>query len=397
MRRRDVLLDASLLVGLVVTAVGGGAVGVAVHGPVANSVPLWGAAALQVATSPVILVRRRWPVCAGAVIAGSSILQVVIVLSAPPEPAETFLSVSAWAPIALSVSVENMTERGIGLPRSAPVWVLIGLLTVLSTRPWDPEAGVIANGLLHNAAAPLVGLYLAARRRLVTVLRDRAERAEREQLLRAEQARAEERRRLAAEIHDLVAHRVTLVILQAGALWTEAPDDPTRAAAEELRANGCRALDELRELVGVLRRGGRDEAPAVDESRVPPLSELAADAAGVGQPVELTEAGDPSNVSAVVGRTVYRVVQEALTNARKHAWGAATRVHVEYRPERIRVTVHSGVGDRRAPGPLSGSGGGTGLAGLQERVELIGGSLRAGPADGGGFRVETVLPARAGR
>jgi signal transduction histidine kinase len=396
MRRRDVLLDAGLLLGLVAVAVGAGVISVAVHGSAADPVPLWSAAALQVATSPVILFRRRWPVAAGTVLAGSSIIQVIVLWSAASEPAETFLSVSAWAPIALSVSVENMTERGIVLPRSAPVWVLIGLLTVLSIRPWDPEWGVIANGLLHNAVAPLVGLYLAARRRLVTVLRERAERAEREQVLRAEQARAEERRRLAAEIHDLVAHRVTLVILQAGALWTNAPDAPTRIAADELRANGCQALDELRELVGVLRRG-RDEAPAADESRVPELSGLAADAAGVGQPVELTEEGDSSQVSAVVGRTVYRVVQEALTNARKHAWGAATRVHVDYRADRIQVTIHSGAGDRRASRLPHGSGSGTGLAGLRERVELIGGSLRAGPDDGGGFRVETVMPARVGR
>jgi signal transduction histidine kinase len=397
MRRRDVLLDAGLLLGLVAVAAGGGAITVAVHGPAAGSVPLWSAVALQVVTSPVLLFRRRWPVGAAAVLAGSSMLQVGIVLSAAPEPAETFLSVSAWTPIALSVCVETMTERGIGLPRSAPVWVLIGLLTALSIRPWDPEWGVIANGLLHNAVAPLVGLYLAARRRLVSVLRERAERAEREQVLRAEQARAEERRRLATEIHDLVAHRVTLVILQAGALRANAPDAPTRAAAEEMRVNGCRAIDELRELVGVLRRDRYDEAPATDESRVPALSGLAADAAGVGQPVELTEEGDAAQVSAVVGRTVYRVVQEALTNARKHAWGAATRVHVEYRAERIHVTVHNGAGNSRAPESLSGTGGGTGLAGLRERVELIGGRLRAGPDSGGGFRVETVLPARVGR
>jgi signal transduction histidine kinase len=98
----------------------------------------------------------------------------------------------------------------------------------------------------------------------------------------------------------------------------------------------------------------------------------------------------------VVGRTAYRVVQEALTNARKHAWGAHTRVDVEYGRDRVRIAAHTGAAARGGAGPLPRTGGGTGLTGLRERVELIGGSLAAGPAPGGGFQVETVLPARTG-
>jgi hypothetical protein len=122
------------------------------------------------------------------VIAGSAIVQTLLVLSAPRGLPDTFLSVSAWAPIALSVAVEAMTEQGFPGRRTAPVWALVAVLTVLSTRPWDPDLGFIVNGLLHSAVAPLVGLYLAARRRLVHVLRERAERAEREQGLLADQA-----------------------------------------------------------------------------------------------------------------------------------------------------------------------------------------------------------------
>jgi signal transduction histidine kinase len=239
----------------------------------------------------------------------------------------------------------------------------------------------------------LVGLYLAARDRLVHLLRERAERAEREQVLLAAQARAAERSRLAAEIHDLVAHRVTLVVLRAGALQVNAPDEATREAADELREHGCRALDELRELVGVLRRDGTPTA-ALDERPAPALAELAEEAVQAGQPVRLVEEGDSSRLSPVVGRTAYRVVQEALTNARKHAWGAQTLVRVEYGHDQVRIAAHTTAARLPGAGPLPRTGSGTGLTGLRERVELIGGSLDAGPAAGGGFRVETVLPAR---
>jgi len=395
MRRRDVLTEVALTGGLVAVGVGGGWLTFVVHGPGAGLALVWAAAALQVLTAPVVLLRRRRPVLVGVLVAGSAIGQTLLVLAAPRGLPDTFLSVSAWAPIALSVAVEAMTVQGLARRRTAPVWALVAVLTVLSTRPWEPDLGFVINGLLHSAVAPLAGLYLAARRRLVLVLRERAERAEREQLLLAEHARAAERSRLAAEIHDLVAHRVTLVVLRAGALQVNAPDTATREAAEELRVHGCRALDELRELVGVLRRDGTAPA-ALDERPAPALAELADEAVRAGQPVRLVEHGDASQLSPVVGRTAYRVVQEALTNARKHAWGAPTRVDVDYGRDQVRIAAHTGAAGRGGAGPLPRTGGGTGLTGLRERVELIGGSLTAGPAPGGGFQVETVLPARTG-
>ena len=133
-----------------------------------------------------------------------------------------------------------------------------------SRGPWEPSITVITIGLLRTAVGPLLALYFDARRRLVQALTERAERAERERHLLAEQARAEERARLAGEMHDVVTHRVSLMVLQAGALRMTAPDEATRQAAEELRAAGCQALDELRDLVGVLRTapGRRPETPS---------------------------------------------------------------------------------------------------------------------------------------
>ena len=141
--------------------------------------------------------------------------------------------------------------------------IAVAVLTVIVARPWQPSVAVITIGVLRTAVGPLLALYFAARQRLVHALRERAERAEREQHLLAEQARAEERARLAGEMHDVVTHRVSLMVLQAGALRMTAKDEATRQAAEELRAAGCQALDELRDLVGILRAApDGDEAPS---------------------------------------------------------------------------------------------------------------------------------------
>ena len=208
---------------------------------------------------------------------------------------------------------------------------------------------MITIGVLRTAVGPLLGLYFAARQRLVHALRERAERAEREQHLLAEQARAEERARLAGEMHDVVTHRVSLMVLQAGALRMTAKDEATRQAAEELRAAGCQALDELRDLVGILRAApDGDEAPSAAD-----FAALVAESTAVGTPVQLIEDGDPALASPVVSRIAYRVVREALTNVRKHAPGAAVTVRVGYDPAQLRLSVRNGRARRRR---LTGAG-----------------------------------------
>ncbi|MEV4008657.1 histidine kinase [Actinomadura sp. NPDC049753] len=248
--------------------------------------------------------------------------------------------------------------------------------------------GIVFRSVVVVVGGALLGLYAAARRRVLQGLTERAERAERERHLLAERARAEERARLAAEMHDVVAHRVTLMVLQAGALRVRAPDEPTRAAAEELRGTGCQALEELRDVIGLLRRDP-GEAPSAP---LPGLTALVAESAAVGVPVELAEHGDPPSASPAARRIAYRIVQEALTNARKHAPGAAVHVDVRYRTDGVALTVRNAAPSREPDAELAASGSGTGLAGLRERVELIGGTFEAGPHRGG-FRVEASLPA----
>ena len=174
-------------------------------------------------------------------------------------------------------------------------------------------------------------------------------------------------------MHDVVTHRVSLMVLQVGALRVTAPDEPTRKAAEELRAAGCLALDELRDLVGVLRTtSDGDRTPQEAHPSTAELATLAAESTAVGLPTELVEDGDPQLASPVVGRTVYRIVQEALTNARKHAPGARVTVQVRYNPANVRVTIRSTPPTQPADAGLVGTGSGMGLVALRKRIELVG-------------------------
>ena len=252
------------------------------------------------------------------------------------------------------------------------------LTWVVGAGVWTVPDGLVGPGAV--VIAGLTGLYLGERRTLRQTL------TERECELRVEQARADERTRLAAEMHDVVTHRLNLMVLHAGALRMAAKDDGVRQAAEELRTAGRQALAELRDLVGVLRSGRAPRIPDVLPDR---LSRLVADSAATGLEVTLTEHGDADTISPAVRRTMYRVVQESLTNVHKHAPGAHTEITIHCGPSSVRAVIRNA--RPSAPGPaLSGSGG---LLGLRGRVEMVGGTLTAGPTDDGGFEVDAVLPA----
>jgi signal transduction histidine kinase len=292
--------------------------------------------------------------------------------------------VAAYAPVYLADNRRRAIEA----------FAAVAVLAVVTARPWQPSAAVITVGVLRILFGPLLAMYVVTRRRLVQALTERAERAEREQQLLAEQARAEERARLAGEMHDVVTHRVSLMVLQAGALRVTAPDEPTRKAAEELRVAGCRALDELRDLVGILR-AAPDGEQAHEEAHpsTAELAALAAESTAVGLPTELVEDGDRRLASPVVGRTVYRIAQEALTNAHKHAPGSRVRLQVRYDPAEVRVTIRNTPPARPVDAALVGTGSGMGIANLRRRVELVRGTLQVGPAPDGGFSVDATLPA----
>ena len=346
----------------------------------------WALLAVQAVCCASLAVRRRAPITVMYILAAFTL--AVTLLIYPAGALTPVNSGNIWAPVSSIVAAYGIFYAR---DRRAAL-IAVGILSVIAARPWQPVATVIALGLLRTAVGPLLGLYISARRRLVQALRDRAERAEREQHLLAEQARAEERARLAGEMHDVVTHRVSLMVLQAGALRMTAKDEATRQAAEELRAAGCQALDELRDLVGILRAApDGDEAPSAAD-----FAALVAESTAVGTPVQLIEDGDPALASPVVSRIAYRVVREALTNVRKHAPGAPVTVRVGYAPAHLRLSVRNGPpasGNGQAGRELAGTGSGLGLANLRQRIEVVHGTLRAGPEPDGGFGVEVVLPA----
>ncbi|MER5621190.1 histidine kinase [Streptosporangium sp. NPDC002544] len=272
---------------------------------------------------------------------------------------------------------------------------LVAVATVallVMSHLWEARSLAVALQLVSICGlvvvpATILGLYADSRRRLHLALAERAERAEREQRFLVEQARAEERTRLAREMHDVVTHHVSLMVLQAGSLRMAAPNGEVRLAAEELRATGRRALDELREVVGVLHDAG-----PVELAPQPTLVDVSRLVAESGLVVELAQ-DDGIAVSPALGRTAYRVVQEALTNARKHAPGAPVQVRLSQEGPALLVSVSNPATAAGTPALPPSSR--TGLLGLRQRVELVGGVFHAASTAEGGFELTATLPAVA--
>ncbi|SNX64918.1 signal transduction histidine kinase [Streptomyces sp. TLI_55] len=236
------------------------------------------------------------------------------------------------------------------------------------------------------------GLVVRSKRQLMLSLRDRARRAETEARLRAEQAQRLAREAIAREMHDVLAHRLTLLSVHAGALEfrPDAPQEEVARAAGVIRESAHEALQDLREIIGVLRAGDQDDTGR-PQPTLAALDALVAESREAGMKVVLdTRVTDPAAVPASVGRTAYRIAQEGLTNARKHAPGTEVTVSVEGAPgEGLTVSVHNPAPDGEVT-PVPGSG--QGLIGLTERATLAGGHLEHGPERGGGFGVRAWLP-----
>ncbi len=234
------------------------------------------------------------------------------------------------------------------------------------------------------------GLWVRARRQVVAQLHERAERLEREQHERAEHARAEERRRIAREMHDVVAHRVALMVLHAGALEVSTADPRTAEEAGLIRTTGREAMQELREVLGMLRAPDTSPADLAPQPTLEELDRLLDSSRAAGLPVRRVDVGEPQPVSLSAQRTAYRVVQEGLTNVAKHAGPAPTTVTLHHGPRELVVAVENAAPPQPAP-KLPGSG--LGLVGLTERVALAGGAVQARPRLDGGFLLHARIPA----
>jgi signal transduction histidine kinase len=265
---------------------------------------------------------------------------------------------------------------------------------------WRPVEGLPYGWwflLIAAAFAALLGwgTWARARHALVAALRDRARRAEREQERRVAEARAGERNRIAREMHDVLAHRLSLLAAAAGAMEyrPDAPPERLSAAAGVVRASAQQALDELREVVTLLRRDDIDTDTDPDQpvaQTLVDLSHLVAEARAAGQRIEVDDRlGASDGIPATLGRTAYRIVREALTNARKHAPGQPVLVTLAGAPGgHLTVSVRN---PTAGPGSIA-SDPGTGLIGLAERAAVAGGSVTHHVDDSGCFHLTGRLP-----
>jgi signal transduction histidine kinase len=361
-RVRDVaLIVFSLSVGLGQTAAvakGGGPFGVA-----------WSLCTV-VASTTTLWWRRRWPV-------GVSVVGIVAALAGQP----------AVLLIGLLTTAVRRRDRVLRL-MSALGYVALVVQGVLNGQDW---VGSAVSAVFVLGAFVGWGAYVGARRDLLGTLRERAERAEGERELRAEQARQGERTRIAREMHDVLAHKMSLVALHAGGLEVNPDAGPAQVerTAALIRTTSREALEDLRSVLGVLRD---DADPGADLRPQPGLDGLGAlvessRSAGVVVRLDVDLTAEPPEV---VGRTAYRVAQEALTNVHKHARGAATRIAVRGAPGSDLEVEVVNVVPVAAGSLLPGSG--LGLVGLAERVGLLGGSLACGPLPDGGWRVHARMP-----
>jgi signal transduction histidine kinase len=332
------------------------------------------------------------------VFAGTTLLGILLLLfrrRAPLVPFSASVLVAAGsATVALGVLVTcYAVARYIA---SWPVRMAAGVIAAVAvTQAWTIDSWNEAFASLGGAALVVLlpgalGAWARTRAELLSALRERAERAEAERELMAREAVLSERTRIAREMHDAVGHRVSLMVLQAGAIEMAAGDP---AKVEQLACNvqtaGRQALDELRQMVGVLRGSeGGDDAPLGPQHGLEDLPLLVAQSREAGMDVEL-RATDDRPVDPVIGRAAYRIVQEALTNGGKHAPGARVSVDVERHDDELLIRVVNGAATEPAG---DAPGGGFGLVGLGERVRTLGGRLTAEPRLDGGFVVEAVLP-----
>ncbi|MGW8436850.1 sensor histidine kinase [Nocardiopsis sp. NPDC055879] len=267
-------------------------------------------------------------------------------------------------------------------------WFALGCLAVASVFN-SAVISFVMTATFILVLPTIAGLWIGTRRELVERLRERAERLEREQHMMAEQAITAERTRIAREMHDVVAHRVSLMVLHAGGLEVSSVDERTERAAGLIRTTGREALTELRGILGVLREEEGQAAPTAPQPVLADVAGLVAQWRGAGMDVECEHAGEGGESPLAVQRTAFRVVQEALTNAAKHATGARVRVWLRHGVDRLEVEVANGpVPGVVPPSPRSGYG----LTGLRERVALAGGEISAGPCPDGGWRLRAILP-----
>jgi signal transduction histidine kinase len=326
-----------------------------------------------------LLFRRRFPFLAPVFVFG-----VHIAISfADPQAAGSLDTGS----IALLLAFWAVGSYNDGQLAIAGLGIGLGTLAIIAAEDDRVDVALALNSAVVYTAAWLFALLLARRSRRAHAAEERAAQLERDQHERARTAAADERARIARELHDVIAHSVSVMTVQAGAARTLLPAHPEQAMPPLLAVEetGRQALAEMRRLLGILRE---DDAPAlVPQPGLTDLPALAESMRHAGLPVEVSVEGRPRPLPAGVDLTAYRVVQEALTNTLKHAGPTRASVVVHYDRDAVVLSIRD---DGRVAASSDGSG--HGLTGMRERVTLYGGELHAGPDPEGGFAVIARLP-----
>lgn len=353
-----------------------------------------------------LLVRRRWPVASVAVVFTAALAHWLLSTLGDPVTSVPLLLADVAVPLALySVAVHGPRwARWTALGGAAVGAALMGVSVVVASAH---GGGGLSIGLVADASTVTAGSFGVAllawtagqlRRVRLAQLAATLESVRRAQAVseqRALVAAGEERARIARELHDVVAHSLSVVIAQADGGRYAAATDPAAAARalETVAATGRSALTDMRRLLGVLRDGEAGEAGAAmaPQPGVGDLSALVDSVRASGLDVALTQVGAPRPVAPSAGLALYRGVQESLTNVLKHAGpGARARVGLTWREDGVAVSVDDGGGTAMVGS--GGDGAGRGLPGMRERLALHGGTVAAGPRQGGGFGVRIDLP-----
>lgn len=340
---------------------------------------LWLTALVLLASLPIALM-RRWPL--GALI----VVMAAVVAQAVAGYAPVWVGVWA-AGAALFVTAAFDSGRNLVLGGLAAAAGLVALyLGVRGDLDWANMAITWAAYSFTWTIGVIVRVYRSVAARAET----RAELFSADREARAREAVANERVRLARELHDSVGHALNVIVLHAGGAQRVLETKPTlaREALESIETAGRQALGDIERMLGILRGPGQEESFQA-QAGVGQLDDLLGRVREAGLPVELRVVGTPRELPSSLGLSVYRIVQEALTNALKHAGKARSVVTMTWADDRLEIEV---VDDGRGPAAPPSAGGGRGLVGIRERVLLYGGELLVGPRPGGGFGVWASLP-----
>ncbi|MEU5613963.1 sensor histidine kinase [Streptomyces sparsogenes] len=347
---------------------------------------------LAALSAAALVLRRRFPIGVLAVTGALTVVEVVTAHDGPPRTSIVFGVVVALCTVA--ARTDRPTTLRVGL---ITVALLTGAAMLFGLRPWYAQEnfGIFA----WTGLAAAAGDAVRSRRAYIAAIEERAVRAERTREEEARRRVAEERLRIARELHDVVAHHIALVNVQAGVashVMDSRPDQAKQALAHVREASRS-ALDELRATVGLLRQYGDPAAPTEPAPGLAVLDQLVDGfvRAGLRVEVEAVSRDGVGPLAASVDLTAYRIVQEALTNVHKHAGpDAKAQVRIVRTSAVLLITVDDDGPCAEEP-PAEGPGGGHGLIGMRERVAALGGSCEAGPRAQGGFRVRARLPLQA--